>query len=102
MGLWIQPCAPYSDLAGKSAADPPHPNLALNGIGALKDAHREEHYTCVRCHAVFAHILGGTPAQQIWMLLNAGQHCGARACKCERTGAHRTEQRYHAELSMVI
>jgi hypothetical protein len=35
---------------------------------------QEEHYTCVRCRAVFARILAGPPANQVWMLLNAGQH----------------------------
>jgi hypothetical protein len=34
----------------------------------------EEHYTCIRCRAMFARILAGPPTKQIWMLLNAGQH----------------------------
>jgi cytochrome c551/c552 len=74
MDLWIQPCARCADLYGKSAAEHPHQDLTLNGAGAVKDARAEEHYTCVRCHAVFARILVGPPARQIWMLLNAGQH----------------------------
>ena len=74
MHLWIQPCAWCADLYGESAAEHPHQDLTLNGAGAVKDARAEEHYTCVRCHAVFARILVGPPALQIWMLLNAGQH----------------------------
>jgi hypothetical protein len=48
--------------------------LALNNRGAVKDVRVEEHYTCVRCNAVFARILTGEPHKQIWMLLNASQH----------------------------
>lgn len=74
MDLWIQPCAQCADLYGKSAAELPHPNLTLSGVGTVKDARIEEHYTCVRCRAAFARILAGPPTRQIWLLLNAGQH----------------------------
>jgi hypothetical protein len=74
MDLWIQPCARCADLYGKSADEPPHDDLTLNGTGAVKDARVDEHYTCIRCHAVFARILAGPPTRQIWILLNAGQH----------------------------
>jgi hypothetical protein len=74
MELWIQPCAPCADLYGHPATVEPHDNLSLGGAGAVKNARVEEHYTCSRCGAVFARILAGPPARQIWMLLNAGQH----------------------------
>ena len=74
MDLWIQPCALCADLYGQPSSVPPHGDLTLNGVGAVKDARAEEHYTCVRCRAVFARILGGPPARQTWLLLNAGQH----------------------------
>lgn len=80
MDLWIQPCARCAHLYGKPADELPHQDLTLNGAGAgagagaVKDARIEEHYTCVRCRAVFARILAGPPTRQIWMLLNAGQH----------------------------
>ncbi|SOE56125.1 hypothetical protein SAMN05446635_1013 [Burkholderia sp. OK233] len=74
MDLWIQPCARCADLYGQSATAAPHEDLTPNGGGAVKDARAEEHYTCVRCGAVFARILAGAPTRQIWMLLNAGQH----------------------------
>ncbi|PMS17801.1 hypothetical protein C0Z16_36350 [Paraburkholderia rhynchosiae] len=74
MDLWIQPCTPCADLYGKPATETPHRELTLNGAGGVKDARAEEHYTCVRCRAVFARILAGPPGRQIWMLLNAGQH----------------------------
>jgi len=74
MDLWIQPCALCAELYGKSAAEPPHADLTLNGVGAAPDQRKEEHYTCVRCSAVFARILAGPAARQIWMVLNAGQH----------------------------
>ena len=45
MDLWIQPCAPCADLYGKSADEPPHDALTLNGAGAVKDARVEEHDT---------------------------------------------------------
>ena len=74
MDLWIQPCARCADLHGKVAAEHPHQDLKLNGAGAVKDARVEERYTCVRCRAVFARTLAGSPTRQLWMLLNAGQH----------------------------
>ncbi|MFL9890200.1 hypothetical protein SAMN02787142_1559 [Burkholderia sp. WP9] len=74
MDLWIQPCAACADLYGQPAASSPHDRLALNNRGAVKDVRVEEHYTCVRCNAVFARILTGEPHKQIWMLLNASQH----------------------------
>jgi hypothetical protein len=74
MDLWIQPCTRCADLYGKPAAELPHRDLTFNGAGAVKDARAEEHYTCVRCRAVFARIVAGPPTRQIWMLLNAGQH----------------------------
>jgi hypothetical protein len=61
-GFRIQPCP-----LGTSAAESPHRDLKLNGVGAVKDARQEEHHTCVRCRAVFARILAGPPARQIWM-----------------------------------
>ena len=74
MQLWIQPCARCADLYGQPATAAAHLDLTPNGVGAVKDTRAEEHYTCVRCGAVFARILAGAPTQQIWMLLNAGQH----------------------------
>jgi hypothetical protein len=74
MDLWIQPCTRCADLYGKPATEPPHQDLTVTGAGAVKDARIEEHYTCVRCRAVFARILAGSPTRQTWMLLNAGQH----------------------------
>ncbi|MFM0737453.1 hypothetical protein PQQ51_09445 [Paraburkholderia xenovorans] len=74
MDLWIQPCAACADLYGKSADEPPHKDLTLNGVGTVKDARVEQHFTCVRCRGVFARIQAGPPTQRIWMLLNAGQH----------------------------
>jgi len=74
MDLWIQPCAQCAELYGKPAAEPPHSELTLNGVGSVEEARREEHYTCSRCRAVFARILAGPEARQIWMVLNAGQH----------------------------
>jgi hypothetical protein len=74
MDLWIQPCAPCANLYGEPAATPPHHDLTLCGAGAVVNAQVEEHYTCVRCRAVFARILAGPGTHQIWMLLNAGQH----------------------------
>jgi hypothetical protein len=74
MDLWIQPCTQCADLHGKAAAERPHKDLTLNSAGAVKDARVEEHYTCVRCRAVFARILAGPQTRQSWMLLNAGQH----------------------------
>lgn len=74
MDLWIQPCAQCAELYGKPSAEPGHPDLTLNGVGSANDERLEEHYTCVRCRGVFARILAGPPAKQIWMLLNAGQH----------------------------
>ncbi|NKJ45421.1 hypothetical protein B0G69_5766 [Paraburkholderia sp. RAU2J] len=74
MDLWIQPCRPCSDLYGEPAASPPHEDLRFDSVGAVADTRKEEHYTCMRCRAVFARILAGPPTQQIWMLLNAGQH----------------------------
>ena len=74
MDLWIQPCARCIDLYGKAAAESPHQDLTLNGVGAVKNERVEEHYTCVRCRVVFARILAGPPTWQIWMLLSAGQH----------------------------
>jgi hypothetical protein len=74
MKLWIQPCAACADLHGQPASVDPHDDVALYRAGAVKDATVEEHYTCVRCGGVFARILSGPPARQIWMLLNAGQH----------------------------
>jgi hypothetical protein len=52
----------------------PHDALTLNGAGNVKDARIEEHYTCGCCCGIFARILIGPPARQIWMLLNEGQH----------------------------
>lgn len=60
--------------AGQPASRGPHGRLTLNNRGAVKDVRVEEHYTCVRCKAVFARILAGEPHKQIWMLLNASQH----------------------------
>jgi hypothetical protein len=74
MDIWIQPCAPCSDLHGKTTANPSHPDLSLDGTGVVKDSRIEEHYICGRCRGVFARILAGSPSRQIWMLLNAGQH----------------------------
>jgi hypothetical protein len=74
MDLWIQPCARCAVLYGKASAEPPHHDLTLEGIVPLRATKREEHYICTQCGAVFVRILGGTPSQQIWMLLNAGQH----------------------------
>jgi hypothetical protein len=74
MELWIQPCVPCADLYGQPSSVEPHEMLTLNTAGAVKDAKAEEHYTCMRCGAVFARLLDGKPRQQIWMLLNAGQH----------------------------
>jgi hypothetical protein len=74
MDLWIQPCALCADLYGKPAAEASHRDLVLNGAGVVADSRIEEHYTCTRCSGVFARILAGPPARQIWMLLNAGQH----------------------------
>ncbi|MBC8736384.1 hypothetical protein F6X40_05980 [Paraburkholderia sp. UCT31] len=70
----MQPCAECADLHGKSAEEPPHQNLVLNGVGSVEDSRREEHYTCTECRAVFARILAGPPKNQLWLLLNAGQH----------------------------
>ncbi|CAE6847553.1 hypothetical protein R70006_07405 [Paraburkholderia domus] len=53
MDLWIQPCAWCADLYGKPATEPPHRDLTLKGVGAVKGERREEHYTCGRCRAVF-------------------------------------------------
>jgi hypothetical protein len=69
MDLWIQPCTQCADLYGKPAAEPPHQDVTLNSAPRV-----EAHHTCVRCRAVFARILPGSPSRQIWMLLNAGQH----------------------------
>ncbi|MEC5408583.1 hypothetical protein VOM14_23820 [Paraburkholderia sp. MPAMCS5] len=74
MEIWIQPCTRCADLYGQPAVEPPHQDLTFNGAGAVKDERVEEHYTCVRCRAVFARILAGPPERQMWMLLNAGQH----------------------------
>ncbi|RZF23654.1 hypothetical protein EVC45_43155 [Paraburkholderia sp. UYCP14C] len=74
MDLWIQPCQRCADLYGKPAAEPPHPDLKLDGVGAVGDTRREERYMCMRCRAVFARVLKGPPSSRIWMLLNAGQH----------------------------
>ncbi|ABE30486.1 hypothetical protein Bxe_A2487 [Paraburkholderia xenovorans LB400] len=74
MDLWIQPCAACADLYGQPASKGPHDRLKLNNRGAEKDVRAEEHYTCVRCKAVFARILAGESHKQIWMLLNASQH----------------------------
>ncbi|ASV99591.1 hypothetical protein [Paraburkholderia aromaticivorans] len=74
MDLWIQPCAACADLYGQPAGHRPHDGLTLNHRGAGKDGRVEEHYTCVRCKAVFARILAGEPHKQIWVLLNASQH----------------------------
>ncbi len=65
MDLWIQPCAPCADLYGQPATVEPHDDLTLNGAGAEKDATVEQHYTCVRCGAVFARILAGPTTRQI-------------------------------------
>lgn len=73
MDLWIQPCARCADLYGKAAAESAHQDLTLTGASAVKDERIEEHYTFVRCRAVFARILAGPPTRQIWMLLSAGQ-----------------------------
>ncbi|SIO36999.1 hypothetical protein SAMN05444172_1438 [Burkholderia sp. GAS332] len=74
MELWIQPCARCADLYGQPATAAAHDDLTLNGVGAVKDARAEEHYTCMRCGGVFARILAGPPERQTWVLLNAGQH----------------------------
>jgi hypothetical protein len=74
MELWIQPCTPCADLYGQPAHAEPHDTLTLNGSGGVKDATVEQHYTCVRCGAVFARLLAGPPPRRMWMLLNAGQH----------------------------
>jgi hypothetical protein len=74
MDLWIQPCAACADLYGLPAGKDPHDRLTLNNRPAVKDVQVEEHYTCVRCKAVFARILTGEPDKRIWMLLNASQH----------------------------
>ncbi|MBB5413681.1 hypothetical protein HDG34_007659 [Paraburkholderia sp. HC6.4b] len=74
MRLWIQPCGACSDLYGQPAAIGPHENLDFNGRGTVQAVRAEEHYTCIRCGAVFARILAGETRKQIWMLVNAGQH----------------------------
>jgi hypothetical protein len=61
-------------LYGQPSSVEPHDNLSMNGAGAVKDAQAEQHFTCLRCGAVFARILTGASEKQIWMLLNAGQH----------------------------
>lgn len=74
MDIWIQPCARCADLYGKTAAESAHQDLTLTSVGVVKEERVEQHYTCVRCRAAFARILAGLPTQQIWVLLNAGQH----------------------------
>ncbi|NUX56191.1 hypothetical protein FSB65_22660 [Paraburkholderia sp. JPY418] len=49
-------------------SEPPHQDLALNGVGAMNNVRAEEHFTCGRCRAVFARILAGPPTRQVWML----------------------------------
>jgi len=74
MDLWIQPCTRCADLYGNPATEPPHQYLIFIGAGEKREVRVDEHYKCVRCRAMFARILAGPPARQIWMLLNAGQH----------------------------
>ncbi|MDE1179120.1 hypothetical protein [Paraburkholderia sp.] len=74
MKLWIQPCDACAQLYGEPASTEPHEKLTLNGVGFVKDATAEQHFTCARCGGVFARILTGPAPRQIWMMLNAGQH----------------------------